>query len=218
MTGSLRVRRLSASAVMLKRRTRRLSRRTRGYELVVSEPGWDRSVWLRAGEVDAMMWQQLRRPVRFGCLPGGAGETGAASGPASSAVWRYLDAWYEASANATASTIHDAVELEPRTERSRPAGEFTAESQLDAAGTKEPSQREDTFPFPYVGRLVWKRFLFEVVECARQERLEISYAADPHVFSVALTVTVRGDSEAVARFAAFIKDDLYFRYAPLSGN
>jgi hypothetical protein len=77
--------------------------------------------------------------------------------------------------------------------------------------------RDETFEFPYVGRLIWKRVLAELTECARQERLVVTYDADEGLFSVALTVTVHGDSRALARFAAFTAS-LLMRYGVSSAT
>jgi hypothetical protein len=40
---------------------------------------------------------------------------------------------------------------------------------------------------------------------ARQQRLEFSYDADPHVFSVGLTITVCGESSGVAGFEVMVQ-------------
>jgi hypothetical protein len=52
---------------------------------------------------------------------------------------------------------------------------------------------------------------------ARQERLEITYELHQHLFSVGLTVTIRGDSRALSRFASFTRA-LLFRYQPTVGD
>ena len=76
--------------------------------------------------------------------------------------------------------------------------------------------RSRTLHVRYVGRLVWRRFLAELIECARQQRLELSYDADPHVFSVGLTVTVYGESSGVAGFELMV-ERLLALYRPSFG-
>ena len=65
-----------------------------------------------------------------------------------------------------------------------------------------------------VGRLVWRRFLSELIASARQERLEFSYETDPHVFSVGLTVTVYGESTGVARFERTVERLRFLYHSP----
>ena len=123
----------------------------------------------------------------------------AANGPDLPALWRYLDVWYVASGDATSSTIVDAVELAQGTEGPRLVGvnadwqfdlgdtheAMAPDSQFDPGDTHEAmGPREQTFQMASVGRLVWRRFLSELIASARQERLEFSYETDPHVFSV----------------------------------
>ena len=160
---AVRARRLNATAVTLRRRSKRLSRRARGYELVVHAAGWDGVIWLDAGETEAMMWRQLMRPVCVARCPVDA----AASAPELPSLWRYRDVWYVAAGDARASTILHAVEQAERADRPRTVAGSGLVSRLDA-GAALP--REATIPFPYVGRLVWKRFLFELTECARLEQ------------------------------------------------
>ena len=73
--------------------------------------------------------------------------------------------------------------------------------------------RSQTLQIPFVGRLVWRRFLSELIECARQERLEVRYDARPRLFSVGLTVTVYGDSTGIAGFE-FMVERLLALYRP----
>lgn len=72
-----------------------------------------------------------------------------------------------------------------------------------------------TLQVPYVGRLVWRRFLSDVTEIARRERLEFNYEVKPRVLSVRLTVTVYGESTAVARFENMV-ERLLCLYRPSS--
>jgi hypothetical protein len=213
----LRVRRLSTTAVTLTGRPRRGSRRQRGYELVVHELGWGGKIHLDTGAVEAMLWRQLRTPVRLAHASAGAGERPAAAGHELTALWRYRDVWYLASEDATASTIVEAAESPQPIDRERPVREHT-ESWLgppelwpDPPKQRERIlQREESFTF-HVGRLVRKRVLSELVEYARQEQLEISYEVNPHVFTVELMVTVRGNSRAVSGFEGLVAS-LLFRY------
>ena len=173
------------------------------------------------------MWQQLKRPILV--TRWGAGNSVAANGPDLPALWRYLDVWYLASADVTSSTILDAVELARETEGPRLVG-VNADSQFDLGDTHEAmapdsqfdlgdthqamAPRQQTFQMACVGRLVWRRFLSELIACARQERLEISYETDPHVFSVGLTVTVYGVSTGVARFEGTLERLLVLYHTP----
>src|SRR5689334_7810777 len=76
--------------------------------------------------------------------------------------------------------------------------------------------RSRTLQIPFVARLVWRRFLSELIECARRERLEFRYEADPHLFSVGLTVTVYGESTGIAGFE-FMLERLLLLYRPAFG-
>ena len=85
------------------------------------------------------------------------------------------------------------------------AQEPIAATQADRLAMEARQLRSETLQVRYVGRLVWRRFLSELIECARLERLKISYEADRHVFSVGLTVTVYGEAGEVARFEGMVK-------------
>ncbi len=51
-----------------------------GHEIVVHEHGWKGAVRLGAGEVDALLWKQLKGPVRLGRWTTGG-------------LWRHHDVW-----------------------------------------------------------------------------------------------------------------------------
>lgn len=96
------------------------------------------------------------------------------------------------------------------------AGESIASAQSQRLVEEAREARSRTLQVPYVGRLVWRRFLSELNECARHERLEFSYDADPHVFSVGLTVTVYGESSRIAGFEVMV-ERLLSLYRPSFG-
>jgi len=72
----------------------------------------------------------------------------------------------------------------------------------------------DERPRYYVGRLVWKRFLATLAEAAQLEHLEFWYQLRPRLFSIGLLVTVRGDPQAVARFAGRSKGIMFAYQSP----
>ena len=89
-------------------------------------------------------------------------------------------------------------------------------AQIHRLAEEAREARSRTLQVPYVGRLVWRRFLSELIECARQQRLEFRYDAHPHVFSVGLTVTVYGESSGVAGFEIMV-ERLLALYRPSFG-
>ena len=88
-----------------------------------------------------------------------------------------------------------------------------ASAQIQRLTDEARDARSRTLQIPFVGRLVWRRFLSELIECARQERLEFRYDARPHLFSVGLTVTVYGESTGIAGFE-FMVERLLLLYRP----
>ena len=72
----------------------------------------------------------------------------------------------------------------------------------------------DERPRYYVGRLVWKRFLATLAEAAQLEHLEFRYQLRPRLFSIGLLVTVRGDPQAMARFAGRSKAIMFAYQSP----
>jgi hypothetical protein len=106
-------------------------------------------------------------------------------------------------------TMHSVIALHD-------AQEPIARAQAERLAKEARQARSQTLHLRYVGRLVWRRFLSELIECARQECLKISYEADRHVFSVGLTVTVYGESSGVARFEGMVKR-LLSLYCPSFG-
>jgi hypothetical protein len=105
--------------------------------------------------------------------------------------------------------VHDAIAMldAPAPIAAAPIQRLSDESQ---------AARSRTLRIPFVGRLVWRRFLAELIACARQERLEFRYDADPHLFSVGLTVTVYGESTGIAGFEFFV-ERLLLLYRPSFG-
>jgi hypothetical protein len=105
--------------------------------------------------------------------------------------------------------VHDAIDMLDA--RAPIAG---AQIQRLADEAREAPSR--TLQIPFVGRLVWRRFLSELIECARQERLEFRYDVDPRLFSVGLTVTVHGELTGIAGFE-FMVERLLLLYRPSFG-
>ena len=105
--------------------------------------------------------------------------------------------------------VHDAIDM------------LDARAPIAGAQIQRPTEeareaRSRTLQIPFVGRLVWRRFLSELIECARQERLEVRYDARPRLFTVGLTVTVYGESTGIAGFE-FMVERLLLLYRPSFG-
>jgi hypothetical protein len=177
-----------------------------GYEVVVHEHGWKGAVRLDAGELDALMWRQLKRPVCLGRWTTSATQT--------IGLWRYHDAWYAAPAHASVSAVLEAIAAEALVGNDPPVA--PADPGVDRfAAVRAAREPPETSEFQYyVGRLVWKRFLATLAEAAQLEHLEFTYQLRPRLFSIGLLVTVRGDPQAVARFAGRSKGIMFAYQSP----